>query len=157
MQAANQMNVLAMNGINHAQMLQELKETMGILQHHDAVTGTCKQYVNDDYQRMLSLATDGTEAAIISSYLTLTQAKTAPGQSLIGFCRQLNISQCQYTELIDEQVDTVLSIYNPIAHPLRHFVRLPVQNMQYSVMDHYGAVIPSQVGSIALSSLALID
>lgn len=134
-----------MKGFGHAQQFQEMKETMGILQHHDAVTGTCKQYVNDDYQRMLSLATDGTEAAIISSYLTLTQAKTAPGQSTIGFCRNLNVSQCAYTEFIDDHMDSVVSIYNPIAHSLRHFVRLPVKNMQFIVTDHYGVFIPSQV------------
>lgn len=94
---------------------------------------------------MLSLASESTEAAIISSYLTLTQAKTVPGQSAIGFCRQLNISQCTYTELIDDQMDTVVSVYNPIAHSLRHFVRMPVQNMQYSVFDNYNMPISSQV------------
>lgn len=94
---------------------------------------------------MLSQATESTEAAVISAYLTLTQAKIVPGQSSIGFCPHLNTSQCTYTELIDDQMDSVVSIYNPIAHPLRHFVRLPVKNMQFTVLDHYGAQIPSQV------------
>lgn len=96
---------------------------------------------------MLSLASDSTEAAVVSAYLTLTQAKIVPGQSSIGFCRQLNTSQCTYTELIDDQMDSVVSIYNPIAHPLRHFVRLPVKNMQFTVLDHYVAQVPSQVMS----------
>ena len=134
-----------MKGIQHANSYENMKQTMGILQHHDAVTGTCKQYVNDDYQRMLSVATTSTEAAIISSYLTLTHAKSAPGQSNIGFCRNLNASQCRYTEYISNHVDTIMSIYNPIAHPLRHFVRIPVKNMQFKVIDHFGGVIPSQV------------
>lgn len=51
LQASNQLNVLALKGLSHAQSFQEMKETMGILQHHDAVTGTCKQFVNDDYQK----------------------------------------------------------------------------------------------------------
>lgn len=148
LQASNQLNVLALRGFDHASTFEDMKEVLGILQHHDAITGTCKQYVNDDYQRMLSLATDSTEAAIISSYLTVTQAKTAPGQSTIGFCRNLNVSQCHYTEYIDFHSDTVLSIYNPIAHPLRHFVRIPVKNSQYRVVDYRSNEIPSQACTI---------
>ena len=143
--SSNQLNVLSLQGINHAGTFQEMRETLGILQHHDAITGTCKQYVNDDYQRMLSLASESTEAAILSSYLTLTQVKMAPGQSKLGFCSQLNISQCQYTEYIDNQMDSVISIYNPIAHPLRHFVRLPVKDMQFVITDHFGQLIESQL------------
>lgn len=33
--------------------LQLFREAMGILQHHDAVTGTEKQHVADDYARIL--------------------------------------------------------------------------------------------------------
>lgn len=51
LQASNQLNVLALKGIRHAMAFQEMKETMAVLQHHDAVSGTCKQFVNDDYQR----------------------------------------------------------------------------------------------------------
>lgn len=145
LQASNHLNVLALKGHAHAKTFQDLKETMGVLQHHDAVTGTCKQYVNDDYQRMLSMATDSAEAAIVSSYLTLTQSKIVAGQTPIGFCRQLNVSECYYTEYIGNGIDTVMSVYNPIAHPLRHFVRLPVKNSQYKVIDHYGVLVPSQL------------
>lgn len=33
-----------------------LKEAMGIMQHHDAITGTEKQHVTDDYVRLLTKA-----------------------------------------------------------------------------------------------------
>ena len=34
--------------------LDSLRETMGVLQHHDSITGTEKQHVADDYARMLT-------------------------------------------------------------------------------------------------------
>lgn len=39
---------------------------MGIVQHHDAVSGTEKQHVADDYALRLS---DGIDAAIVSKFL----------------------------------------------------------------------------------------
>lgn len=36
--------------------LEEFREAMGIMQHHDAVTGTEKQHVAEDYARILHKA-----------------------------------------------------------------------------------------------------
>lgn len=142
---ADQLNVLTMKGIEHTKTYWDLRNVMGILQHHDAVTGTCKQYVNDDYQRMLSEAREKAEIAVKDCYRSMIRAKSAPGQSVLGFCNHLNISQCAFTEHIDDQMSTVMSVYNPIPHSMRHFVRIPVTNDQYKVMDHYETIIPSQI------------
>ena len=34
--------------------LDSLREAMGVMQHHDAITGTEQQHVADDYARLLS-------------------------------------------------------------------------------------------------------
>ena len=36
----------------------KLREAMGIMQHHDAITGTEKQHVANDYARILTAAID---------------------------------------------------------------------------------------------------
>lgn len=36
----------------------ELREVMGVMQHHDAITGTEKQHVANDYHRILNHAID---------------------------------------------------------------------------------------------------
>lgn len=38
--------------------LDPLREAMGVMQHHDAITGTEKQHVADDYARIISEALD---------------------------------------------------------------------------------------------------
>ena len=40
--------------LGETENLISLREAMGVLQHHDAITGTEKQYVADDYANILS-------------------------------------------------------------------------------------------------------
>lgn len=42
--------------VNPQDNLDPLKEAIGIMQHHDAITGTEKQHVADDYARIVSEA-----------------------------------------------------------------------------------------------------
>lgn len=48
-------------GVGRSPQLEQLVEAMGVLQHHDAVSGTEKQHVADDYAERLS---QGTAAAV---------------------------------------------------------------------------------------------
>lgn len=38
--------------------LDSMREAMGVMQHHDAITGTEKQHVADDYARLLTRGFD---------------------------------------------------------------------------------------------------
>jgi lysosomal alpha-mannosidase len=44
--------------------LDSLREAMGIMQHHDAITGTEKQHVSDDYARTLAKALEDSKGAV---------------------------------------------------------------------------------------------
>ena len=44
--------------------LDGLREAMGIMQHHDAITGTEKQHVADDYARTLAKTLEDARGAV---------------------------------------------------------------------------------------------
>jgi hypothetical protein len=44
--------------------LDSLREAMGIIQHHDAITGTEKQHVAEDYARTLAKGLEDSRGAI---------------------------------------------------------------------------------------------
>ena len=126
-----------------------LQEALGILQHHDAVTGTCKQMVNDDFVRILSNAMVKTQEAIVDSYYYLLQSEGFVSYSSLSFCNNLNISECHITERIDNSSDAIVTIYNPLAHPVQHYCRLPVRNFNFRIRDASGGLVQSQVRIIS--------
>ncbi|XP_067010796.2 lysosomal alpha-mannosidase isoform X2 [Anabrus simplex] len=117
--------------------LEDLREAMGIMQHHDAITGTEKQKVADDYSRILYASMKVCEGAINEAVSKLSaphpQMTVAPLE--LDSCLLLNVSQCTVSELSSIFVVTV---YNPLSHPVSHYVRLPVLGSSYSVLDPTG-------------------
>lgn len=45
-------------------VLSELRRALSISQHHDAITGTAKQFVNDNYVRLFGKGLDQTFSAL---------------------------------------------------------------------------------------------
>lgn len=66
---------------------------------------------------------------------------TVPDLSLEN-CRLSNISECALTS---EKDAFLVTIYNPLSRPVDYFVRLPVQNTSYTVLDPNGDQVLTQV------------
>lgn len=108
--------------------------------------GTCRRHVVKDYVKMLSKAIAIAEEAINAAYGALV-SKISGNLILAGrqkFCHQLNTSSCLETETVRGRELTVF-IYNPLAHPVHHYMRLPIIFGEYQVRDSAGAVLPAQV------------
>lgn len=127
--------------------LNGLREAMGIMQHHDAVTGTEKQKVANDYSRILHKAMRGCGA----NTKVVLNALTAPNESNKSFselpfefktCYALNISTCEVSEDTDK---FVVTLFNPLAHSNFQYVRVPVNGNKYVVQDYKGVDVASQM------------
>lgn len=165
LQAAKQLSVLANPTSNQDAVLEleTLQQTLGILQHHDAVTGTCKQFVNDDYSRMLATAMKRAHHSLVTSVAKIIEHNNMaaqaqnPGRPMSPidahimkgehiFCSSLNASHCQISEKLDRFERLLIHAYNPASHTVQHYVQIPVRDGRYVVRESggAGAVIMSQ-------------
>lgn len=127
-----------------------------VLQHHDAVSGTEKQHVANDYARLLQIGIDKCSENIKES---LNQFTVDDNNSKIerheGFdanfrfdyatCENLNISSCELTEKSEK---FMVTLYNPLAHSTFQYVRVPVNDGDYEIFDHRNVPVQSQLVSI---------
>lgn len=140
--------------LNFAENLSKLREAMGIMQHHDAVTGTEKQHVANDYAYLLNKAIDlcGSNTQEVLNQLTHLDDVPLQNRSTnydpnhrfeFETCGYLNISSCHISENSNQFIVTV---YNPLAHSTFQYVRVPVVvGSEYVVKDYRDVLIASQL------------
>ncbi|KAL1490680.1 hypothetical protein ABEB36_013335 [Hypothenemus hampei] len=114
-------------------LLNGLRQANGVVQHHDAITGTEKQHVNDDYVKMIHRGIIEVESQFSIIFNNLLN------QSLpqLTSCLEANNSICHTSQTYDE---FLVLVYNPLATPVDHIIRLPVQNASYSVEGPNGNI-----------------
>ncbi|XP_048198391.1 lysosomal alpha-mannosidase isoform X2 [Perognathus longimembris pacificus] len=120
-----------------------LQEAMAVLQHHDAVSGTAKQHVTDDYARQLAAGWGPCEVLLSNALSRLSGSK-----GVFSFCRSLNVSICPLTQKTSH---FQVIIYNPLGRKVDHMVRLPISEGVFIVNDPNGKTVPSAV--VVLPSL----
>lgn len=132
-----------------------MSSEMGILQHHDAITGTEQQHVADDYLTRVSNAFGGCDSVTneafkykksktlsnsVVSFLFLSklipkQSNKAPDKINFVNCMLRNISECKITEYLGKFVVTV---YNPLSRRVNYTVRFPVSWRNSQIIDPDG-------------------
>ncbi|XP_057661508.1 lysosomal alpha-mannosidase-like [Diorhabda carinulata] len=135
LQAAQQLNAFAkmsniITGEKAENNLRSLRETVGTMQHHDAITGTEKERVAKDYARILTDGIHQTELSIGNILSNLLKINDSSDTINLPFstCLLTNISVCD-----NSMKDKVLiAIYNPLPKDVYYNLRLPVQNANYN-------------------------
>uniref|UniRef100_A0A8C2XPT3 Alpha-mannosidase n=1 Tax=Cyclopterus lumpus TaxID=8103 RepID=A0A8C2XPT3_CYCLU len=141
LQTCNQLEVLggpiSRNGPFGKGDSQTMKKAMAVAQHHDAVSGTEKQHVADDYARRLAGGWLRCQV-LVSNSLAALSGSTAERI----YCDKLNVSVCPLTESSSK---FSVNVYNPLARPVSWPVRLPVNGTSYKVSDAEGRSVDCQV------------
>ncbi|CAF2976334.1 unnamed protein product [Rotaria socialis] len=118
-----------------------LSEAMGVVQHHDAVSGTEKQEVAFDYAQRLSVGIDNAIRVINKAFDKLLPKDTQPAPGPQFLCQVTNISECLP---IQDQTRFTLTLWNPTVHPVLQHYRVPVTR-SYTVRDPTGQPILSEL------------
>ena len=144
-QAAKQLQALTGGAadMTRANPLYLLERAMGVTQHHDAVSGTAKQHVTDDYALRLARARVPAEALIGGALAALSGdagARPAP-------CDLANATICP---ALEAGLPALVYLYNQQAAPLAHAalrlpVGLPAGVASYAVAGPTGAPLPAQL------------
>ncbi|XP_015951770.2 alpha-mannosidase [Arachis duranensis] len=147
--AARQLEFLAGKKSTTGSNTFDLGEALGVAQHHDAVSGTAKQHVTDDYAKRLAIGASKAEKVSSTSLACLSGKKSsghcsAPATAFAQ-CQLLNISYCPQTEdNIPEAKSLVVVLYNPLGWNRTEIVRIPVNDDNLVVKDSSGNIIEAQ-------------
>ncbi|KAG8089899.1 hypothetical protein GUJ93_ZPchr0011g27009 [Zizania palustris] len=144
--------------INSDLTTDSLADALALAQHHDAVTGTEKQHVANDYAKRLSIGYTEAEKLVSSSLSCLSQSGSklhCPSQPTnFAQCLLLNITYCPPSEMDLSQGKTlVVLVYNSLGWKREDVLRIPVVSDSVVVHDSEGKEVESQLLPIANASL----
>jgi lysosomal alpha-mannosidase len=117
-----------------------VQQPNGVTTHHDAVTGTEKDHVADDYALNLNIANTNAYEMFSQIYGTLIASKAPPSFS---FCPLLNESICPSTQVSSGVIPVV--VYNPLAWANSDYVKIPTTVSQVSVVDSSNKPVTVQI------------
>lgn len=139
----------------------DLREAMGIMQHHDAVTGTEMQHVAEDYAYLLNKGVErcAKNAHEVLNHLTISKKTNTKSPSLnsrahfeFENCLNMNISSCEVSE---NASNFMVTVYNPLAQLVQRHIRIPVASTAWEVKDPTGKSVATQLVPIPQEVLAL--
>ncbi|XP_037479257.1 alpha-mannosidase At3g26720-like [Triticum dicoccoides] len=139
-----------------------LGDALALVQHHDAVTGTEKQHVADDYAKRLSIGYKKAEELVSTSLACLSESgsnsRCSSPTTNFGQCPLLNITYCPLSEKnFSQGKSLVVLVYNSLGWEREDVLRIPVMSDSIVVHDSKGREIESQLLPIANASSYLRD
>ncbi|KAK7311283.1 hypothetical protein RJT34_09317 [Clitoria ternatea] len=142
--------------LNSGPNTDSLADALAIAQHHDAVTGTEKQHVANDYSKRLSIGYKEAEELVSSSLGSLVESTllttTRCQNPVTKFqqCPLLNISYCPASEIdLAQGKNLVIVVYNSLGWRRNEVIRIPVIDASVTVHDSNGIEIESQLLPLA--------
>ena len=88
----------------------ELTAAVGLVNHHDAITGTAKQHVTDDYMKILDRAYTTAEKVVLKKLGNVAVQEDVS----IGACRATNASTCEISQSANKGDSIVVVAYNAL-------------------------------------------
>ncbi|XP_056601181.1 alpha-mannosidase 2 [Triplophysa dalaica] len=136
-------------------LLTEARRNLGLFQHHDAITGTGKDWVVVDYGTRLFHSIMNVKRIIVSSahWLVIKDKQTYSHDPSNPFL-QMDDAQPAQDALLRKTVlkihdrPRLVVVYNPTEQARTSMVTLHVNTLHVRVLDSLGVVVPAQVSAL---------
>ena len=129
-----------------------LEAAMGVAQHHDAVSGTEKQHVADDYALRLYIGQHSCQTLMKGALNSLINGPSTIVFEFV-FCENLNISTCVH---IQNSSSYWFVVYNPMARARNVPLRLPVKDSSgYKLTDVKGNDVKLDIFPVSAATKSL--
>ncbi|TKR73105.1 hypothetical protein L596_020456 [Steinernema carpocapsae] len=149
LQLLKKMDTFAFANGGGSKWFDKLDRATALTQHHDAITGTAKQAVTDDYMKRISIAWDQGTESLYDMVDKITQ-KSENGTKLPKqqFCR-LNETNCDISK---KNPNFTVTVFNSYTQPVTRVVRVPIYQQKAQVYDKDGQRILGEVVKSFLTS-----
>jgi len=112
-----------------------LEDPLGVVQHHDAISGTCREAVKHDYERMLDTGRKNIDKEIVS---ILQSMSTKMVDETPQYAAPLDFDWRQrdqlITQIFTENKKVLVNVFNP-GEKDKFLIKIKVPNYKYKVMD----------------------
>jgi hypothetical protein len=108
--------------------LYPLEDAMGIVQHHDAVSGTAKQHVANDYAKRIQEGINQAASAVsekLKRILLLDKSDTSQYLKDLALCQLLNETKCDVSTKASGR-DLYVVVYNALAKQRSAIISVPL-------------------------------
>ena len=102
-----------------------LARALGAAQHHDAITGTAKAAVDDDYHQRLSRGHLAAQR-LMSGSIFAGATNPPLDMDILHTCPWLNVTSCSWTMEGLQESNILMSVYNPRPRTQDIFTRLTI-------------------------------
>lgn len=120
-------NAVGLRGCRCKEPLYSLDDAMGIVQHHDAVSGTAKQHVANDYAERVQAGIDHAAKAVSAKLKRILLSESDAGLYLkdLSFCQLLNETKCVVSTQASGK-DLYVVVYNGLGKQRSAIISLPI-------------------------------
>lgn len=131
-------------------MLQEARSNVALFLHHDAITGTSKEKVVEDYEERLLKAYDTSAVVLgVAAQFLLSKGKVDNDPVLQPEMTRATFKESSMHQKISPSKDgTRVVFYNPTGHVRSEFVELFVDSVQIEIKDSRRKAVPFQINPV---------